>query len=115
MKIGIIGLGYVGLPLARLFATRYDVVGFDINKERIAALKLNYDHTGELEESTLKAVQKELNTVTEGLYYTHSAKELADVSVYIITVPTPIDKNNNPDLAPLLKASELVGSFLKKD
>ncbi|MFI8377928.1 nucleotide sugar dehydrogenase [Leeuwenhoekiella sp. NPDC079379] len=113
MKLGIIGLGYVGLPLARLFATRYSVVGFDINTSRIEALKTGHDHTGELDTQILFSVLKERDTPEMGLYCTASPEDLANVSVFIVTVPTPIDRNNTPDLTPLIKASELVATFLK--
>lgn len=113
MKLGIIGLGYVGLPLARLFASRYSVVGFDINESRIEDLSKAYDHTGEVEELILKQVLKTVNSDEQGLYCTTSKEDLKNVTVFIITVPTPIDKNNTPDLSPLIKASELVAQYLK--
>ncbi|MGO4910771.1 nucleotide sugar dehydrogenase [Leeuwenhoekiella sp. W20_SRS_FM14] len=115
MRLGIIGLGYVGLPLARLFATRYSVVGFDINTSRIEALKTGYDHTGELDAYVLTSVLKQTYSEEAGLYCTASPDDLANVSVFIVTVPTPIDQNNTPDLTPLIKASELVATFLKED
>ena len=118
-KIAIIGLGYVGLPLARLFATKYPVVGFDINQQRIAELNAGNDFTLEVEEDLLKSVLVSENPVAEaleatGLYCTHKLSDIADANVYIITVPTPVDKNNKPDLTPLYKASETVGKVLKK-
>lgn len=115
MKIGVIGLGYVGLPLARLFATRYDVVGFDLKKERVTDLQNALDHTGEVEPYQLQAVLKSSNTNDIGLYCSFNKEDLATVNVFIVTVPTPIDANNNPDLSPLVKASELVAQYLKKD
>lgn len=115
MKIGVIGLGYVGLPLARLFATRYDVVGFDLKKERVTDLQNALDHTGEVESHQLQAVLKSSNTNEIGLYCSFDNDDLADVNVFIVTVPTPIDANNNPDLSPLVKASELVAQYLKKE
>lgn len=114
MKIGIIGLGYVGLPLARLFATKYAVVGFDINKARIAELMSGNDSTLEIDQATLKAVLKEENTSADGLYCSNQLDELKDCSYYIITVPTPVDKNNRPVLTPLIKASETVGAVLSE-
>ena len=118
-KIAIIGLGYVGLPLARLFATKYPVVGFDINQQRIAELNAGNDFTLEVEEDLLKSVLVSENPVAEaleatGLFCTHELTDIAAANIYIITVPTPVDKNNKPDLTPLYKASETVGHVLKK-
>ncbi|MEI6864961.1 nucleotide sugar dehydrogenase [Flavicella sp.] len=114
MKIGIIGLGYVGLPLARLFATKYAVVGFDVNGSRIAELISGVDSTLEVDQITLKAVLKEENTSAVGLYCSDQLKELKNCAYYIITVPTPVDKNNRPVLTPLIKASETVGAVLSE-
>ncbi|MGZ0017185.1 nucleotide sugar dehydrogenase [Yeosuana sp. AK3] len=114
IKIGIIGLGYVGLPLARLFATKYNVVGFDINQKRVNELQAGKDLTLEVEEDILKAVLKTSNTPELGLYCTTQLEDITDCNYYIITVPTPIDKNNRPDLTPLYKSSETVGMVLKK-
>jgi len=114
MKIGVIGLGYVGLPLARLFATQYDVVGFDLKKERVRDLQNGDDHTGEVEPEQLKAVLKEDNSSKNGLFCTSNSDELKAVTVFIVTVPTPIDQNNNPDLSPLIGASKTVATYLKK-
>ena len=118
-QIAIIGLGYVGLPLARLFATKYPVVGFDINQQRIAELNAGNDFTLEVEEDLLKSVLVSENPVAEaleatGLFCTHELSDIAEANIYIITVPTPVDKNNKPDLTPLYKASETVGKVLKK-
>lgn len=113
MSIAIIGLGYVGLPLARLFATRYVTVGFDINTERITQLKRGFDKTGELEKELLDKVLRAELVDQPGLYCTSEVDDLTSCTTYIITVPTPIDENNNPDLTPLIKASKLVGSYLK--
>jgi len=113
-KIAIIGLGYVGLPLARLLATKYPVVGFDINSKRIESLNLGIDDTLEVETELLKGVLKVLNDDKIGLYVTSDRLDLQLSSTYIITVPTPVDKNNRPNLSPLHKASETVGKFLKK-
>ena len=114
MSIAIIGLGYVGLPLARLFATKYVTVGFDINTERITQLKRGFDKTGELEKELLDEVLLAELVDQPGLYCTSEADDLSECTTYIITVPTPIDENNNPDLMPLIKASKLVGSYLKE-
>ena len=119
-KIAIIGLGYVGLPLARLFATKYQVVGFDINQTRIAELNAGTDKTLEISDALLQAV-----LVTDfvsssgvenpaGLLCSSNLEAIADCTTYIVTVPTPVDKNNRPDLTPLYKASETVGKVLKK-
>ena len=114
IKIAIIGLGYVGLPLARLFATKYSVVGFDINHTRIDALKKGIDSTLEIDEATLQDVLLNKPGKALGLYCTTSLDEIADCSYYIVTVPTPVDKNNRPDLTPLYKSSETVAKVLKK-
>jgi len=114
MKIAVIGLGYVGLPLARLFATQYPVVGFDINKSRINALKQGSDSTLEIDAASLKKVLLETSGDEIGLYCTSSLEEIADCNYFIVTVPTPVDKNNRPDLTPLYKSSETVGKVLKK-
>jgi UDP-N-acetyl-D-galactosamine dehydrogenase len=113
-KIAIIGLGYVGLPLARLFATKYAVVGFDINIERVKELKLGKDSTLEVEDDVLNSVLVDENSNHKGLYCSSSISDLEGCNYYIITVPTPVDKNNRPILTPLIKASETVGSVLKK-
>ncbi|SHF46181.1 UDP-N-acetyl-D-galactosamine dehydrogenase [Salegentibacter echinorum] len=146
IKIAVIGLGYVGLPLARLFATKYPVVGFDINKSRVEELQQGHDATMEVEDEILQSVllnsnplivkqrnEEVLETAVDfsgrhpelvsgsntietstGLYVTHSLEDIADCNHYIITVPTPIDKNNRPDLTPLYKSSEMVAKVLKK-
>jgi len=111
-KIAIIGLGYVGLPLARLFATNYAVVGFDINQKRIDELKKGRDHTMEIECDVLKKVLKDNKENTVGLYCTYNIEDIKDCNYYIITVPTPVDKNNRPDLVPLYRASETVGKVI---
>jgi UDP-N-acetyl-D-galactosamine dehydrogenase len=114
MKIGVIGLGYVGLPLARLFATKYPVVGFDVNTVRIDALQRGVDTTLEIADDVLKAVTKKCDSQDNGLFCTNQSIALADCNYYIVTVPTPVDKNNRPVLTPLIKASETVGKVLKK-
>lgn len=120
-KIAIIGLGYVGLPLARLFATKYPVIGFDINAKRIEELKDGHDATLEVEYELLKEVLlKEnglpwlLNPTKAGLHCTSDLSDIQDCAYYIITVPTPVDKNNRPDLTPLYKASKTVGKAMGK-
>jgi UDP-N-acetyl-D-galactosamine dehydrogenase len=113
-KIAIIGLGYVGLPLARLFATKYSTVGFDINKARISALNMGHDSTLEVEDEILQAVLVDQFSDKMGLYCTDDLEVLKGCNVFVVTVPTPVDKNNRPDLTPLYKASETVGKILKK-
>jgi len=112
-KIGIIGLGYVGLPLAVAFAEKYDVVGFDINLNRIAALNKFLDETLEISPESLKSVVKTFNQEGNGLFPTVNFAELRECNFYIVTVPTPVDKHNKPNLIPLYKASETVGNVLK--
>ncbi|MBU2951154.1 nucleotide sugar dehydrogenase [Tamlana agarivorans] len=113
-KIAVIGLGYVGLPLARLFATKYDVVGFDINQKRIEELSQGNDFTLEVDSETLKEVLKTEFNEDNGLFFSANLNDLKTCNYYIITVPTPIDKNNRPDLTPLYKSSETVAQVLKK-
>ena len=113
-KIAIIGLGYVGLPLARLFATKYSVVGFDINTDRISELMSGVDSTLEVDNETLQSVMISEDSHSKGLFCTNQLEKITDCNYYIITVPTPVDKNNRPILTPLLKASETVGAVLKK-
>jgi UDP-N-acetyl-D-galactosamine dehydrogenase len=105
-KIGIIGLGYVGLPLAVEFGKVIDVVGFDINKERIEELKKGFDRTKEVEEADLKSSKK--------LSFSSNLEDLKSATYFIVTVPTPVDEYKKPDLTPLLSASKTVGSVLKK-
>ena len=115
-KIAIVGLGYVGLPLARLFATKYPVVGFDINAARIQELKSGKDATLEVEDHLLQSVLLNENPAKDktGLFCSDQIEDIADANIYIITVPTPVDKNNRPVLTPLYKSSETVGKVLKK-
>lgn len=109
VRIGVVGLGYVGLPLACLFARRYDVTGFDCNRTRIDSLTLH------AEDVTCEVGRDTLNTLLNGnLKLTSDAEALQSCNVYIICVPTPVDEDNNPDLTPLLEASRTVGNFLKK-
>ena len=114
IKIAIIGLGYVGLPLARLFATKYPVVGFDINQNRINELNSGNDITLEIDPETLNAVLVASPSTANGLYCSYDLEAIHDCNYYIVTVPTPVDKNNRPDLTPLYKSSETVGKVLKK-
>lgn len=159
IKIAVIGLGYVGLPLARLFATKFPVVGFDINKARVKELQQGHDSTLEVEDEVLQNVLlksnplllnqrigellemedtadnayseerhpelvsepaprfsrgSNMNETPKGLFITDKLEDIADCNYYIITVPTPIDKNNRPDLTPLYKSSETVANVLKK-
>ncbi|MCG3692880.1 Vi polysaccharide biosynthesis UDP-N-acetylglucosamine C-6 dehydrogenase TviB [Aliarcobacter butzleri] len=107
-KICVIGLGYVGLPLAHAFSTKYEVVGFDISKWRIDELSSGYDRTLELTESQVK------EAIKNGMKFSLDINDIKDCNIYIVTVPTPIDKNKRPDLTPLIKASETVGKVLKK-
>ena len=105
-KLAIIGLGYVGLPLAVEFGKKFETIGFDINKERIEELKEGYDRTLEVDSENLKSAKK--------LSFTTELDDIKDANIYIVTVPTPIDSFKRPDLTPLLKASETVGKVLKK-
>ena len=113
-KIAVIGLGYVGLPLARLFATQYNVVGFDINQKRIDELRQGKDLTLEVEDEVLQAVLKSSNNAENGLFVSNNLDDIKNCNYYVVTVPTPVDKNNRPDLTPLYKASETVGKVLSK-
>jgi len=106
LKIGIIGLGYVGLPLAVEFGKKYPVLGFDINQKRVDTLTAGHD-------STLEVSDEELADLKQ-LTFSCDKQDLADCNIYIVTVPTPIDDSNAPDLTPLRKASELLGEFVKK-
>ena len=108
MKIAIIGLGYVGLPLAHAFSFKYEVVGFDVAQGRIDELKGGTDRTLELSDKQVK------EAIANSMQFTNDLNGIADCNIYIVTVPTPIDKNKRPDLSPLIKASESVGSVLKK-
>ena len=114
IKIAVIGLGYVGLPLARLFATKYAVVGFDINQQRVNELMAGKDSTLEVAPDTLKTVLVEASSSEKGLFCTTDIQDIKDCNYYIITMPTPVDKNNTPVLIPLLAASKTVANVLKK-
>ena len=106
IKLAVIGLGYVGLPLAVEFAKKRYVIGFDINQQRVEELQGGEDHTLEVEPEDLKAAKH--------LSYTANTKDLLEANTFIVTVPTPIDEYKRPDLTPLLKASEMLGKVLKK-
>lgn len=108
-KIGVVGLGYVGLPLAVAFSEKFSVVGFDISEERVSNLNLGFDSTGEIFDSDLR------DAFQLGLTVSSDPDQLADCTVYIITVPTPVDEVNRPDISLLLAASHLVGQYLKRD
>ncbi len=108
-KICIIGLGYVGLPLAHAFSEKYEVVGFDINKSRVDELNGGYDRTEELTDSQVK------QALDNGMKISLDINDIKDCNIYIVTVPTPIDKNNKPDLTPLVKSSQTVGKVLKSN
>lgn len=107
-KICVIGLGYVGLPLAHAFSSKYDVVGFDISSWRIDELNRGFDRTLELSEDQVK------ESLLNGIKYTLDTNDIKDCNIFIVTVPTPIDDNKRPVLTPLIKASETVGKVLKK-
>lgn len=108
IKIAVIGLGYVGLPLARLFSTKYPTVGFDINTSRVAELMQGHDATLEVEDELLQSA------IANGFVCTDDLSQIKDCNFYVVTVPTPVDANNNPDLTPLYKASETVGKVISK-
>jgi UDP-N-acetyl-D-galactosamine dehydrogenase len=108
-KICVIGLGYVGLPLAHAFSEKYEVVGFDINKTRIDELNSGFDRTLELNEAQVK------ESLDNGMQFTLDIENIQDCNIYIVTVPTPIDDNNEPDLIPIIKSTETVGEVLRKN
>lgn len=107
-KIAVIGLGYVGLPLARLFSTKYETVGFDMNRTRVNALNAGHDATLEVADDLLQAALK------SGFKCSSDLEDIRDCNVYIVAVPTPVDENNRPDLRPLWGASETVGKVIAK-
>lgn len=106
VKIAVIGLGYVGLPLARLFSTKYQTVGFDKNHARVDALMAGHDATLEVSDELLQSAIK------NGFVCTSCVEDIADCNFYVVAVPTPVDRNNNPDLSPLYAASETVGRVI---
>ena len=105
-KIAVIGLGYVGLPLAHAFSSKYKVVGFDINESRIEELNSGFDRTLELTREQVK------ESIATGVKFTSSLEDIVDCNIYIVTVPTPIDKKNEPDLTPIIKSTESIGKVL---
>ncbi len=107
-KIAIIGLGYVGLPLVHTFAEKYEVVGFDINQDRIDELCLGYDRTLELS-------NEQLAEIKDKIIFSTKLEDIASCNIFIVTVPTPIDKSNRPDLTPLINSSQMIGKVLKKE
>jgi len=108
-KIAVIGLGYVGLPLAHAFSEKYEVLGLDINQERIDELNSGLDRTLELTETQVK------ESIENGMLFTSDINDAKDCNIYIVTVPTPIDATNEPDLTPIVKSTESIGKILKKD
>ncbi len=108
-KICIIGLGYVGLPLAHAFSEKYEVVGLDINQPRIDELNSGFDRTLELSSEQVK------KSIQNGMKFTSTLEDAKDCNIYIVTVPTPIDETNEPDLTPIVKSTESIGKVLKKD
>lgn len=109
IRICVIGLGYVGLPLARLFSTRFPTIGLDMNQERVDALSAGHDATLEVSDALLQEALRE-----HGFRCTTRLEDVRDCNFYVVAVPTPVDKNNRPDLTPLKKASETVGKVLSK-
>jgi UDP-N-acetyl-D-galactosamine dehydrogenase len=108
IKIAIIGLGYVGLPLAVEFAKKYQVIGFDINQNRIEELEKNNDSTLEIKDEAISSVRGNLN-------FTSNINDTKDCNIYIVCIPTPIDEFNKPNLEPLISSSKSVGTVIKKD
>lgn len=108
IKIAVIGLGYVGLPLARLFSTKYQTVGFDMNQKRVDALMTGHDATLEVDDRLLQ------EAIANGFKCTTNLEEIRDCNFYVVAVPTPVDENNRPDLKPLWGASETVGKVISK-
>ena len=107
-RICIVGLGYVGLPLAHAFSEKYEVVGFDINQARIDELSSGFDRTLELSKEQVK------EAVKNGMRFTCQLEDIKNSNIYIVTVPTPIDASNEPDLTPIVKSTQTVGSVLKE-
>ena len=114
-KIAIIGLGYVGLPLAVAFSEKYKVIGFDINKKRVDELNSGKDETLEIHDDLLNKVLDVENASSIGLHLTTNSELISDCNIFIVTVPTPTDKHNRPVLTPMIKASETIAKFLKKN
>jgi len=114
-RIAVIGLGYIGLPLARLFATKYNVVGFDINQKRVQELRQAKDITLEVENKAIEKVLKTSNNSEKGLFVSNKLQDIKECNYYIVTVPTPVDENKHPNLKALFQASQNIGKMLKKD
>jgi len=117
IQIAVIGLGYVGLPLARLFATKFPVVGFDVNIKRVNEINQGIDRTLEVDEKVLRSALVAENPSTQGkngLFCSFDPEDIKTCNFYVVTVPTPVDKNNRPDLTPLIRASETVGRVISK-
>lgn len=110
IKIAVIGLGYVGLPLARLFSTKFETIGFDLNKSRVEELNNGYDSTLEVSDDLLREAID-----NHGFRCTTNIEDIKDSNFYVVAVPTPIDENNRPNLTPLIEASETIGKIIKKD
>ncbi|MEI6695788.1 MAG: nucleotide sugar dehydrogenase [Bacteroidota bacterium] len=113
-KICMIGLGYVGLPLAVEFAKHFPVIGFDIRQSRIDDLNLGHDGTMEVDDKNLQSTLTMKSPTDKGLFLTSKIEDIRSCTIYIVTVPTPVDKNNRPDLTPLIKASETIGKVISK-
>ncbi|WP_291401680.1 nucleotide sugar dehydrogenase [Daejeonella sp.] len=113
ISIAVVGLGYVGLPLATEFAKHFEVCGFDLNAERVSQLNGGYDHTYEVDCESLNSVLINIDDSGRGLFLTDQIDDIKKCNVFIITVPTPVDKYNRPDLSPLLKVSSMIASILK--
>ena len=109
IKIAVIGLGYVGLPLARLFSTKYPTIGFDMNQSRVDTLMIGHDATLEVADELLQDA-----ICNHGFKCTTSLEDIKDCNFYVVAVPTPVDENNRPDLCPLWDASETVGKVISK-
>src|SRR5574344_1771277 len=107
-KIAVVGLGYVGLPLARLFSTKYKTIGFDMNQKRVDALMPGQDATLEVSDELLQ------QAIANGFKCTNNLDDIRDCNFYVVAVPTPVDENNRPDLTPLIGASETVGKVISK-
>ncbi|MBQ3619796.1 MAG: nucleotide sugar dehydrogenase, partial [Bacteroidales bacterium] len=107
-KIAVIGLGYVGLPLARLFSTKYPTIGFDLNTVRVDALNAGHDATLEVSDDLLQSA------IAQGFKCTSNINDIKNCNFYVVAVPTPVDVNNRPDLAPLIGASKTVGQVISK-
>jgi UDP-N-acetyl-D-galactosamine dehydrogenase len=113
-KIAVIGLGYVGLPLAVAFSEKYKVIGFDINRHRVKELNSGHDNTLEISDIKLNNILDKNNLKKIGLHITDQKNVISDCNIYIVTVPTPTDKHNRPVLTPMIKSSESIGGVLKK-